>query len=194
MSPKSKTELRDLLNAKSFVFSSAELSKALGSRTAIKRAVDADKLIALGAGFYSTPDLDPSVAQVIVVARFFPKAVISGVSGLVIHDLSDEKLQKVTVDVPKDRPLRNALLKAKRVTKDRFVGIEKRNYHGHTIRIYDVERLLCDAYRIDRGALFFKALKRYLKSQKPQFEKLAKYDKILGTKVIRAIQQELADA
>ena len=185
---------KHLLNVRSAVFSSVELSRALGSRTAIKRAVDADKLIALGAGFYSTPDLDPSVAQVLVVARFYPEAVISGISGLVIHDLSDEKLQKVTVDMPKDRPLRNAILQVRRVTKNRFIGIEKMDYFGHTIRIYDVERLLCDAYRVDRGAIFFKALKRYLKSYKPQFEKIAKYDKALGTKVLRALQQELANA
>lgn len=178
---------------KSAVFSSKELSRALGNRTAIQRVVASGKLVALGAGYYSTPDLDPSVAQVLVVAKFYPKAVISGVSGLVIHDLSDEKRQKVTVDMPKSAPIRNAIMESRRVTKARFIGIEKQDYFGQILRIYDIERLLCDAYRIDKGALFFKAMKRYLKAHKPQFEKIAKYDKALGTKVLRAIQQELAD-
>ncbi len=89
-------------NSKAAVFSSAELSKELGSRTAIKRAVDSHQLVALGAGFYSTPDFDPSVAQVLAVARFFPQAVISGMSALVIHNLSDEKLEKVTADLPEE--------------------------------------------------------------------------------------------
>ncbi len=183
----------DILSAKTSVFSSRELSRALGSRTAIQRAVAADKIVALGAGYYSTPDLDPSVAQVLAVAKFYPNAVISGVSGLVIHDLSDEKRQKVSVDVPQKHPIRNAIIQSRRMTKDRFIGVEKRDYFGHRIRIYDVERLLCDAYRIDKGFLFYKAVKRYLKAHKLQFEKIAKYDKRLGTKVLRAIQQELAD-
>src|SRR5689334_18583742 len=95
-----------VLNTSSAVFTSAELSRALASRTASNRAAGTAKLVALGAGYYSTPDIDPSVAQVLVVARFYPEAVISTISGLVIHYLSDEKLQKVTVDMPKDKPLR----------------------------------------------------------------------------------------
>ncbi len=188
-----KHKKKQLLSSKETVFSSSELSKVLGSRPAIRKAVDANQLVALGAGFYSTPDLDPSVAQVLVVARFYPQAVISGLSALVIHNLSDEKLEKVTVDVPKSRLIRNAILQARRVEKGRFIGIEKLDYHGHSIRIYDVERLLCDAYRVDRGFIFFKALKRYLKVHKPQYEKIARYDKALGTKVLRSVQQELAN-
>ena len=194
MGRKSKSKAEMMLSSKSSVFSTSQLSRVLGNRTAIKRAVDADKLVALGAGYYSTPDLDPAVAQVLVVAKFYPEAVISGISGLLIHDLSDERLQKVTVDMPKHRPIRNAIMQVRRVTKGRFIGIEKMEYFGHSIRIYDVERVLCDAYRVDRGAIFFKALKRYLKKHRPQFERIAKYDKALGTKVLRAVQQELADA
>lgn len=184
---------RKLLGKKVAVFSSAGLSKALGNRTAIKRAVDSHLFVALGAGFYSTPDLDPSVAQILVVARFYPAGVISGLSALIVHGLSDEKIDRVTVDMPKDKPIRNRILTARRVTKSRFVGIEKRDYYGASIRIYDVERSLCDAYRVDRAALFFKALKRYMKAYRPQFEKIAKYDKVLGTKVLRSVQQELAN-
>ena len=195
MAPKKKADKRRRIPVKKkAVFSAAELSKILGSRMAIKRAVDADQLMALGAGFYSTTDLDPAVAQVFVVARFYPDAVISGISGLAIHNLSDERLEKVTVDLPKDKPIRNAIVHSRRVAKNRFIGIEKINYHGRSIRIYDVERLLCDAYRVDRGAIFFKALKRYLEDFEPRFEKIAKYDKELGTKVLRSIQQELANA
>ena len=194
MPAKSVLTPHNTLAARSSVFSSHELSRALGSRTAIQRAVAADKLVALGAGYYSTLDLDPAVAQVVVVAKFYPKVVISGVSGLVIHRLSDEMLQKVTVDTPKDRPVQNAIIQSRRVSKSRFIGVERRNYFGHSIRIYDIERLLCDAYRIDRGALFFKALKRCLRDHKPNFQKIIRYDNVLGTKVLPAIQQELADS
>ena len=161
---------------------------------AIRRLVELDQLLALGGGYYSSPRVDPSIAQIHVVARFYPKAVISGISALIIHKLSDEKLDKVTVDIPKETKLANRLLDVRRVAKSRLVGIDPIDYFGEMIRIYDRERSLCDAYRIDRGALFFKALKRYLREHSPNPERIARYDKALGTKVLVAIQQEWADA
>jgi hypothetical protein len=176
------------------IYSSRELIKLLGHRMAIQRLVEGDQLLSLGSGFYSTPKVDPSIAQLHVVARFYPKAVISGISALIIHRLSDEKLDKVTVDIPKETRLANRLLDVRRVAKSRFIGIIRMDYFDQKIRIYDLERSLCDAYRIDRGALFFKALKRYMREYPPNPEKIAKYDKILGTKVLPALQQELASA
>jgi predicted transcriptional regulator of viral defense system len=190
----SKRKISSSPETKGKVFSTPDLTRKLGNRMAILRAVNAGELLSLGAGYYSTPNLDPAVAQVIAVAKFYPEAVVSGLSALGIHNLSDERLQKVTVDLPRNRLTRNRLLQARRVTKNSLIGAITMKYFGHPIRIYDVERSLCDAYRFDRGAAFFKALKRYLKKYPHNFEKIAKYDKVLGTRVLRAIQQELADA
>jgi hypothetical protein len=176
------------------VFSSRQLVKLLGHRMAIQRLVESDRLMPLGRGFYTTPKLDPSVAQIHVVARFYPRAVISGISALIIHKLSDEKLDRATVDLPKETKLANQLLDVRRVAKSRLVGVTRMEYFGESIRIYEVERSLCDAYRIDRGALFFKALKRYIQHYRPNAKKIARYDKALGTKVLPALQQELANA
>ncbi|MBI4405176.1 MAG: type IV toxin-antitoxin system AbiEi family antitoxin domain-containing protein [Deltaproteobacteria bacterium] len=196
MSGTSKKEkhIQRIMEQGSGVFSSRELVKLLGHRMAIQRLVQADELLPLGSGFYSTPKVDPAVAQIHIVARFYPRAVISGVSALIIHRLSDEKLDKATVDIPKETKLANRLLNVRRVAKSRFVGVVRMDYFGQKIRIYDPERSLCDAYRIDRGALFFKALKRYMREYSPNPEKIARYDKRLGTKVLPALQQELASA
>ena len=187
-----EARIKKMMEQEAGIYSSRELVKLLGHRMAIQRLVEADKLLPLGSGYYSTPKVDPSVAQIHVVVRFYPKAVISGVSALIVHGLSDEKLDKVTVDIPKTTKLSNKLLDVRRVAKSRFVGTIRMDYFGQQIRIYDLERSLCDAYRIDRGALFFKALKRYLRQDSPNPDKIAKYDKILGTKVLQALQQELA--
>ncbi len=182
------------IKAKKNIFSAPELIKRLGNRMTIARLVKQDSLIPLGAGFYCTPGIDPYVAMVHVVAKFYPKAVISGITALHIHTLSDERTDKVSVDLPKGTQVRNKMLVVREVVPHRLTGIQTLNYHGIKIRIYDLERSLCDAYRIDRGALFFKALKRYLKGNTRDFEAIAKYDKILNTKVLRSIQQELADS
>ncbi len=175
------------------VYSSHELVGLLGNRTAIQRMVKADQLMSLGSGYYSTFNIEPGVAQIHVVAQYFPKAVLSGITALGIHGLSDERLDKVTVDIPLETTLANRFLSVRRVARSRLMGIIQMDYFGKNIRIYDRERALCDAYRIDRTALFFKALKRYIKQGLKNSEHIARYDKVLGTKVMRALQQELAD-
>src|SRR3990167_487108 len=107
------------------VFSAEQLLKKFGHRTAIVRLVRENRLISLGAGYYATPNLDPFVAQIHVVARFYPKAVISGISALVIHGLCDERLDKVTVDIPKGTRVRNNLIDAKRVALSRLIGVTR---------------------------------------------------------------------
>src|SRR5690242_19518095 len=136
-----------------------ELLALLGNKMQIKRKSDEGAVIPLGSGLYTSPALDPFTASVIAVGRYYPQSVISGLTALVIHEMSDESLDRVDVDVPRGTSIRNRLMKVHRVTKNNLIGIEKIDFHNQCIRIYDPERALCDAYRIDpAGAIFYKAL------------------------------------
>ncbi len=172
-----------------------ELLKVLGSRVATKRIADAGEITPLGSGIYASPGLDPFIAAVIATARFYPKTVISNLTALVIHGLSDESVDRVDVDLERRRTIRNRLLRVHRVSKSRLTGITTMIFQGEKIRIYDRERTLCDAYKIDpSGSIFFKALKRYVKGDKVAADRIADYDRKLGTDVLRHLRQELADA
>lgn len=173
---------------------SGDLLKIAGSYLQIRRKAEAGVITPLGSGLYAAPSLDPFVAAVLATAKFFPAAVISGLTALVIHGLSDEYIERVDVDIPREKSLRNRLLRVHRVTRERLKGSTQLKFHGQPIRIYDVERSLCDAYRIDpAGPIFFKALKRSLtEKKKVDSEKLRRYDSLLGTRVLMHLQQELA--
>ncbi len=176
------------------VMRASELQKLSVSRTQLRRLVDGGQLILLGAGFYAHPSLDPFIASIIAVARFYPHAVVSGISALVIHDLTDERIDKIDVDIERGTSIRNKLLRTRRVKESRLFGIATITMHGHKVRVYDRERSLCDAYMLDPdGALFIKALKRYVHQGKIRPEKLVRYDGTLGTHVLRAVKQEIAD-
>lgn len=177
------------------VISSTELLEVLGSRVATKRIADAGEITPLGSGIYASPGLDPFTAAVIATARFYPKTIISNITALVIHGLSDESIDRVDVDLERTRTIRNRLLRVHRVSKTRLIGMTTIVFHGEKIRIYDLERTLCEAYKIDpSGPIFFKALKQYVKSGKVAAERIAKYDSKLGTNVLRHLRQELAGA
>ena len=176
------------------VLSSSELVAILGSRVAVQRRVEAGGILPLGSGIYSSPSLDPLTAALIATTRYYPIAVISNLTALVVHQLSDEAIEKVDVDIDKSRDLKNRLLKVHRVSKKKLIGISTLKYRGHEIRVYDRERSLCDAYLVDpAGPIFFKALKRYIARAKTDTDLLKRYDKVLKTNVLLHVQQELAD-
>jgi len=171
-----------------------ELERYVSGRVALRRLADAGELVSLGSGIYATSALDPFVAAVIAVSRYYPDAVISGLTAMTIHKLTDERIDRMDVDVERSRTIRNKLVRCHRVPRKRLIGIETMDFRNEPIRIYDKERTLCEAYQLDpAGPLFFKALKRYLKQHQPNTDRLQEYDKALKTRVIGHLQQELAD-
>jgi hypothetical protein len=191
---KPKNDLLARAIKKNKLMTSAELLSFAGSYTQIKRKAEAGAITALGSGIYADPSLDPFVAAVLAVAKYYPAAVISGFTALVIHELSDEFIGQIDIDIPRGTNLRNQMVKVHRVPAHRLMGIMKLKFHGQSIKVYDLERTLCESYRIDpAGPLFFKAFKRYLAKHSVNTERIQKYDRVLKTRILMHLQQELAD-
>jgi predicted transcriptional regulator of viral defense system len=181
--------------ARNKVMSTSQLEKFVSGRVVLTRMAEEGKIVPLGSGLYASPTIDPFVASVLAVPRFYPDAIISNLTALVVHGLSDERLDQIDVDIERSRSIRNRLLRVHRVPEHRLIGVATQKFHGEKLRIYDLERSLSDAYRLDRGGpIFFKALKRYLKGHKLRTDIILKYDEALKTRVLHHVQQELADA
>jgi predicted transcriptional regulator of viral defense system len=177
------------------IASFAELSRLGASGTLLKRLKDAGEISALSTGIYASIEIDPFTASIWATSKYFPEAVISGLTALHIHGLSEEYVEKIDVDIPRTSSLKNKLLQVHRVPEARIVGITSHLFQNRKIRIYDIERTLCDAYRIDpSGPLFFKALKRYIAKGEVKIDLIQKYDQATKTKVLTHLRQELADA
>ena len=178
---------------KNSVIKASELVPQMTTRAQLGRLVEMGEIIYLGSGFYADPALDPFDASIIAVARFYPQAVISNITALVFHDLSDERIDEIDVDIPRNSSIRNKLITAHRVSEKNIIGVMSLDFKGHTIRIYSPERSLCEAYKLDpHGAIFFKAVKRYV-AKEHDTETVSKLDKALGTKVLHSLNQEMAD-
>lgn len=179
---------------KNFVLRSKDLERLLGSRVAIMRESERGAIQSLGSGLYSSPALDPMTATVVAVTKYYPQAVISGRTALFLHRLSDHAVERIEVDIPKSTSIANKLLDVHRVAGNRLTGVTKLNIQGFKVKIYDLERTLCEAYRLDpAGPEFFTALKRYLRRKEPDTKKIKAYDLALGAKVLMHIMQELSD-
>ena len=172
----------------------SELEKLYGNRMEVSRKTKEGMIQTLGSGFYATVELDPFLASLAVVAKYYPDVVISGKTALHIYGLNQDYIQKIDVDIEREKSLRNKLLQVHRVPKKRLIGMTQITYQNIKINIYDIERSLAEAYLLDQaGANFYKALKRYIKAGNLDIDKIALYDKKLKTKVIAHLQQELAN-
>ena len=161
----------------------------------LRRSVEAGEILSLGSGIYADASIDLFTASVQAIAKYYPLAVISGFTALNIHGLSNEFIGKIDVDIPRSTSIRNKLLKVHRVAEKRIAGVIRLKYEGSLIRIYNIERSLCEAYRLDpAGSLFFRALKRYVALGNIKISKIQEYDLIANTRVLFHLRQELADA
>ena len=195
MAPKTSVD-SILLKAlkKQKVMKLTELYLLVGNRSLVRRKAQQGVIQSLGGGYYASPSLDPLVASAAMVAKYFPYAVISGRTALRIHEFSQDFIEKIDLDISREKNIKNQFLRIHRVPDRRMVGIIEMKYFGMKIKVYDRERALCEAYRIDpEGGYFFKALKRYIASGKVQSELIKKYDEATKTKVLKHLRQELAD-
>lgn len=173
----------------------AELVAVGAGGMKLRRMVEAGLITSLGSGIYASVSLDQFVAAVLAATKYYPKSVISGVTALQIHELAQEYVEKVDVDISRGTSIRNKMLCVHRVPARRLIGITEIKFHRGKIRIYDIERTLCEAYHLDpAGPLFLKALKRYVAAGRVNSSRIQQYDKGLKTRVLMHLQQELANA
>lgn len=171
-----------------------ELLQYAKTNTQVGRLANDGIIVPLGSGFYSHPSIDLFDAYVLVASKYYPMAVISNITALSIHKLTDERIDLVDVDVGRSHSIRNKILSCHRVPNSHLIGISEMRFQDKSIRIYDLERSLCEAYKIEpEGHIFFKALKRYISRGHTNTEKVKLYDEALKTKVLRSLMQELAD-
>jgi predicted transcriptional regulator of viral defense system len=189
-------DLKKLLSKlkKEKVMSLGELMEFFGNRMELHRSVCKGILQPVSRGFYAAPGLDPFLAVLITVSKFYPEGVISSRTALYIHGLAQDFIESIDVDIESNKFLRNKILNVHRVDSKRIVGIIMLNYHGVIIKIYDLERTLIEAYKLDpAGPDFYRALKRYVNKGNIKPDRIASYDRILKTKVMIHLQQELAN-
>ena len=170
-----------------------ELTKIVGNKMALLRLSDSGVIQNVSRGYYSLPRIDILDAQLIMISKYYPEAIISGLTAAYIYELTDESVNEIEVDIPNKKNIQNSSLRVRRIDKKRIIGIITKKIEGESIKIYDVHRTLVDIYLKYPGHIFYKALKRYIKKYAPDFNLIKKYDEILKTNVLKSLMQELAD-
>lgn len=132
-------------------------------------------------GIYLSPDAWPD--EMYLLQAQFPKAIYSHETALYLHDLAEKEPMPLTVTVA--AKYHNPLLMARGVT---IVYVKNEWYNmgiseavtpgGHTVRVYDMERTICDIIRKRSEmdiAVFTYAVQQYARQKKKDIPTLMEY-------------------
>lgn len=167
-------------------------------REYLNQFVKQGKLERVAYGIYITPETWEDKMLILQLKR--EKMVYSHETALYIHDLTDRDPIAYAVTVPSGYNGRNLkkdgliVYTIKKELLNLGICIKKTSF-GNDIRTYDIERTVCDILRDKNNqdvAVLSDALKRYVKRQDKDLNKLMKYANIFRVeKILRSYMEVL---
>ncbi|MBP3708057.1 MAG: type IV toxin-antitoxin system AbiEi family antitoxin domain-containing protein [Clostridia bacterium] len=165
-------------------------------RQYLKALVDNGELIKISRGIYVTPDKD--VSEYYIMGEQFKNAIFSHNTALYLYDLTDRTPFVLDMTFPSNIRPSNDMLSPHYINKERLnIGlITKELDDGTKIRVYNMERTICDIIR-DRNKIdsqiFNTALKEYMKRSDKNLNLLYEYAKEFKIlKILRMYLEVLA--
>lgn len=181
------------------VINTTEAASILGNKMGIYRLADEGVVVkfedAKNLGIFTLPDVDPEQASFAVLSQYYPDCVVSGITCLRILDLGLDYIDKIHVDIPYPKDLKNDLFEAHRVKKEKINHVMEKSFKDRNItfpiKIYDPERAMHEAYKYyGKTDAFYRAVKRYsstyLNRENPgdQYQTLKEIDPKVGTIIV----------
>ena len=144
------------------------------------------KIVRISRGYYGLPTYIED--EYYKIASKSKNAIFSMTTALYLHNLSDRTPLVFHITLPAGYS--GTLQKEKRVVINYVKrdlldlgAIEMTSPFGMNIKVYDVERTICDIIKYKNkvdAEIFRKALKNYIKCKNKNLSKLAKYAKIMN--------------
>ena len=165
----------------------AEVSAAGLSRAQLKQLVDLGEIYSYSRGIYVQANAWED--EMFLLQQKYSRGIFSGETALYLFGYSDQTPSVYAMTFPQgyNTPsLKEEKIFIKRVVlKNYSLGITEVNSpSGNKIKVYDIERTLCDIMRGNDGniQLIGKAMKKYVQSKEKNFQKLIGYAEKLRVK------------
>ena len=168
---------------------SEALERGIHPRT-LYRLRDGGQLEQLSRGLYRLAECPPTAHDdLITVAGRVPEAVISLISALAFHDLTDEVPHEVYVALPRGKrtpQIDHPPLRVFHVRDPAYsTGVDVRRMHGIDVPIYDPAKTVADAFKFRRQigkSVALDALRRYLNRTDRDLPALVEYAELCRVK------------
>ena len=153
---------------RSGVYKHAELEHGLGSKMAVKRAVQAGTVDKISRGFYATPDISSNQAFFAVIKKFYKGAIVSKKTLLYHYRLTTDQPSIIDIDVHTNSKLRNStdLMCVYRTNK--IFNTQAAEFNLIKLKCYSVERALFEILHFEKksGQLTAEVIHNYIANYK----------------------------
>lgn len=190
-----KTKVLKFIDKNLFI-TMAEAKKEGISPMILSRMVAGEKLFSTERGVYtSTLEwLTDPLQKYLPACTLYTDAIISGISSLTYYDLTDAEERNIWITIPTSRVVKNPKYRTVRSQGLWYsLGIQTFKFGKRSVRIYDIEKTVMDAYKYQTEEVAYKALKAYLKRKDRNLSKLHDYAEKLGKSLEDQIRFFLAD-
>lgn len=177
-------EIGKLIHKNKGMLLTSDLEELNIPRVYISKLIDMGKIERVSRGVYVA--LGEIEDEMYYMQIKYPKLVYSHETALFIHELTDRTPFEYSVTVPSGYKVtqnvsdRNKVYYIKKQLHDLGIIIAKTSF-GNEIKVYDVERTICDVLRSRERIdiqIVTEALKKYVKLKSADFSRLSEYAKV----------------
>jgi predicted transcriptional regulator of viral defense system len=170
------------------IVTSKQVTEAGFHRSVLSELVEAKELVHVSRGVYLKPTAWED--EMYLLQYRFGKGIFSHETALYLHGMTDRTPARFTMTFPwgyNAASLKNERLTTKRVVKEyyEFGVMEMPSPAGNIIRVYNIERTLCDIVRGNNTCdiqVVNQAMKHYAQSKGKDIQKLMGYAEKLRVK------------
>ena len=173
-------QIKELVEKNNGILTTKMLDENSIHRQYLKGLLDEGYLVKVSRGLYVKPDRD--VSEFYIMGEQYKNAIFSHNTALYFYNLTDRTPFMLDMTFPSNIRPSNDMLSAHYINKERLElgATVKELEDGTKIRIYDMERTICDIIR-DRNKIdsqiFNTALKEYMKRKDKNLNLLYEYAK-----------------
>ena len=175
-----KDKIKELIEQNNGIITSKIVDQNKIHRQYLKNLVDEGYLIKVSRGVYIKPDKD--INEYYIMGEQYKSGIFSHNTALYFYDLTDRTPFQLDMTFPSNVRISNDMINSHYISKDMFeIGLTTKELEdGTTIRLYDMERTICDIIR-DRNKIdsqiFNTALKEYMNRKDKNINRLYEYAK-----------------
>lgn len=176
-----KTDMiKELIEKNNGILTTKMLEESNIHRQYLKQLVDDGYIIKVSRGLYVKPDKE--INEYYIMGEQYKSGIFSHNTALYFYDLTDRTPFELDMTFPSNVRISNDMINSHYISKDKLeLGVTTKELgYGTTIRLYNMERTICDIIR-DRNKIdsqiFNTALKEYIKRNDKNLNLLYKYAK-----------------
>lgn len=173
-------KIKQLIESNNGIITTKIIDENKIHRQYLKNLVDEGYLVKVSRGLYVRPDKD--INEYYIMGEQYKTGIFSHNTALYFYDLTDRTPFELDMTFPSNVRISNDMINSHYISKDKIeIGLTKKELEdGTTIRLYNMERTICDIIR-DRNKIdsqiFNTALKEYMKRNDKNLNLLYEYAK-----------------